>query len=195
MYYKHTTKAIRERFINYFANNGHKIVQSSPLIPKNDPSIMFDNSGMAPLKEYFTGQQIPPYNRLVSAQRCIRAGGKHNDLENVGYTTRHHTFFEMLGNFSFGDYFKEEAIKYAWDFLTRELEIPKDKLYITIYYNDDESYKLWKKIGNLDDSKITRVEGDDNFWSMANTGPCGPSSEIFYDYGDKKNGEINFIIT
>ena len=178
---------IRTRFLDYFGHNAHQKVASSPLVPLNDPTLLFTNAGMVPFKNYFTGQEIVPGDwvgpRAVSSQKCVRAGGKHNDLDNVGYTARHHTFFEMLGNFSFGDYFKAEAIDYAWTFLTRELGIPKEKLLVTVYAEDDEAYALWQKIG-LPDEKIIRIATSDNFWSMGDTGPCGPCSEIFYDHGE-----------
>ena len=183
-------KHIRSEFINYFHNNEHTIVPSSSLIPHNDPSLMFINSGMVQFKNVFTGLENRAYNKAVSSQKCIRAGGKHNDLENVGYTARHHTFFEMLGNFSFGDYFKEKSIYYSWNLLTKTLGIPKDKLYITIYYTDDEARDLWKKIAGLDDQRIIRIKSHDNFWSMGPTGPCGPCCEIFYDHGEKVFGGL-----
>jgi alanyl-tRNA synthetase len=175
---------IRKGFLNYFVNNDHKEVRSSPLVPHNDPTLMFVNSGMVQFKNVFTGLDKRDYVRATSSQRCIRAGGKHNDLENVGYTARHHTFFEMLGNFSFGDYFKEEAIYYAWELLTKDFGLSKDKLYATIYHTDDEAYGYWKKISGFSDDKIIRIKTNDNFWSMGDTGPCGPCSEIFYDHGD-----------
>ncbi len=161
---------------------------SSPLIPYNDPTLMFVNAGMNQFKNYFTGVQTPEYTKVATSQKCVRAGGKHNDLDNVGYTARHHTFFEMLGNFSFGDYFKEEAIFYAWQFLTKELQINPKKLLATIYHNDDEAFILWKKIANLPDHKIIRISTVDNFWSMGETGPCGPCSEVFYDHGQEVFG-------
>ena len=185
-----STNQIRSLFLNYFENQGHKILPSSPVVPQNDSTLLFTNAGMVQFKEIFTGMQKSDYKTVTTSQKCIRAGGKHNDLENVGYTARHHTFFEMLGNFSFGDYFKEKAIFYAWDFLTNHLELPQDKLYVTVYYNDDEAFDLWKKIANLDDSRIIRIETKDNFWEMGDTGPCGPCSEIFYDYGDKYKGGL-----
>ena len=175
---------IRKDFISYFIQNNHQEVRSSPLVPHNDPTLMFTNSGMVQFKNLFTGLEKRNYSRATSSQRCIRAGGKHNDLENVGYTARHHTFFEMLGNFSFGDYFKEEAIYYAWEFLTKTLGLNKDKLYATIYHTDEEAYQYWKKISGFSDSKIIRINTNDNFWSMGDTGPCGPCSEVFYDHGD-----------
>ena len=181
---------IRESFLKFFQMNDHKILKSSPLIPHNDPTLLFTNAGMVQFKNQFTGKENIKYPRVVTSQKCIRAGGKHNDLENVGYTARHHTFFEMLGNFSFGDYFKEKAIFYAWEYLTKELGINKEKLYVTIYHNDEEAYSLWKKISNFNDGKIIKIKTDDNFWSMGNVGPCGPCSEIFYDHGDKYFGGL-----
>lgn len=175
---------IRSTFLDYFKSNGHEVVPSSPLVPRNDPTLMFANSGMVQFKNVFTGQEKRPYSRATTAQKCVRAGGKHNDLDNVGYTARHHTFFEMLGNFSFGDYFKEQAITHAWTLVTREFGLPKDKLTVTVYSEDDEAHTLWKKIAGLSDSKIIRIPTSDNFWRMGDTGPCGPCSEIFYDHGD-----------
>ncbi|TCR63421.1 alanine--tRNA ligase [Bosea sp. BK604] len=175
---------IRSTFLNYFKANGHEVVPSSPLVPRNDPTLMFANSGMVQFKNVFTGQEKRPYVRATTAQKCVRAGGKHNDLDNVGYTARHHTFFEMLGNFSFGDYFKEQAITHAWTLVTREFGLPKDKLTVTVYSEDDEAHGLWKKIAGLPDSRIIRIATSDNFWRMGDTGPCGPCSEIFYDHGD-----------
>src|SRR6476659_5194609 len=174
---------IRKSFLDFFARNGHQVVPSSSLVPRNDPTLMFTNAGMVQFKNVFTGLEKRPCSRAVSAQKCVRAGGKHNDLDNVGYTTRHHTFFEMLGNFSFGDYFKERAIELAWNLVTKEYALPKDKLLITVYIDDDDAFKLWKKVAGLPDSKILRIAGDDNFWAMGETGPCGPCSEIFYDHG------------
>ena len=179
-----TVQQTRETFIDYFKKHGHTHERSAPLLPQNDPTLLFINAGMAQFKNVFTGHETRPYTRAVTAQKCVRAGGKHNDLDNVGYTSRHHTFFEMLGNFSFGDYFKEDAIKMAWDLLTKEFGIDKAKLLITIYADDDEAHGLWKKIAGLSDDKIIRIATDDNFWKMGDTGPCGPSSEIFYDHGD-----------
>ncbi|MBT5827500.1 MAG: alanine--tRNA ligase [Alphaproteobacteria bacterium] len=179
---------IRGAFLDYFAQNNHEIIKSAPLIPHNDPSLMFVNAGMVPFKNYFTAVEEPKFKRVVSSQKCVRAGGKHNDLENVGYTARHHTFFEMLGNFSFGDYFKEEAIFYAWEFITKILALPKDRLIVTIYHDDDEAFALWRKISGLAEHKIKRISTNDNFWSMGDTGPCGPCSEIFYDHGDHLAG-------
>ena len=175
---------IRSSFLDYFARNGHAIVASSPLVPRNDPTLMFTNAGMVQFKNVFTGLEKRPYSRAVTAQKCVRAGGKHNDLDNVGYTARHHTFFEMLGNFSFGDYFKEDAIALAWNLVTREFGLPKDKLIATVYVDDDQAFDLWKKIAGLPESRIIRIAGSDNFWAMGDLGPCGPCSEIFYDHGD-----------
>ena len=179
---------IRSRFLDYFGHNAHEKVASSPLVPLNDPTLLFTNAGMVPFKNYFTGQEAVPTQwaapRAVSSQKCVRAGGKHNDLDNVGYTARHHTFFEMLGNFSFGDYFKAEAIEYAWTFLTKELGLPADKLLATVYAEDDEAFGLWQKIAGLSEDKIIRIATSDNFWSMGDTGPCGPCSEIFFDHGE-----------
>ena len=175
---------IRSTFLSSFEKNGHEVVDSSPLVPRNDPTLMFVNSGMVQFKNLFTGVEHRDYTRATTSQRCVRAGGKHNDLDNVGYTARHHTFFEMLGNFSFGDYFKEEAIPYAWDLLTKDFEIDKSKLLVTVYHTDDEAADIWKKYAGLSDDRIIRIATDDNFWMMGPTGPCGPSSEIFYDHGD-----------
>ncbi|MGB9349184.1 MAG: alanine--tRNA ligase [Pseudolabrys sp.] len=174
---------IRKSFLDFFARNDHRAVASSSLVPRNDPTLMFTNAGMVQFKNVFTGLEKRPYSRAVTAQKCVRAGGKHNDLDNVGYTARHHTFFEMLGNFSFGDYFKESAIELAWNLITKEYALPKDKLLITVYIDDDDAFRLWKKIAGLPDSKILRIAGDDNFWAMGETGPCGPCSELFYDHG------------
>ena len=179
-----TLNDIRSTFLNYFDRQGHRILPSSPLVPRNDPTLMFANSGMVQFKNLFTGVETRDYTRATTAQKCVRAGGKHNDLDNVGYTARHHTFFEMMGNFSFGDYFKEDAILFAWEVITKELGIPKEKLVVTVYHDDDEAVALWKKIGGFSDDKIIRIATDDNFWMMGPTGPCGPSSEIFYDHGD-----------
>src|SRR3981189_3500724 len=176
---------IRSTFLNYFAQNGHEIVPSSPLVPRNDPTLMFTNAGMVQFKNVFTGVEKRPYQRATTSQKCVRAGGKHNDLDNVGYTARHHTFFEMLGNFSFGDYFKDRAIELAWNLVTKEFGLPKDKLTATVYIDDDEAFGLWKKIAGLPESRIIRTAGADNFWEMGDTGPCGPCSEIFFDHGDK----------
>src|SRR6266436_4067220 len=176
---------IRSAFLNYFAANGHEIVPSSPLVPRNDPTLMFTNAGMVQYKNVFTGVEKRPYQRAVTSQKCVRAGGKHNDLDNVGYTTRHNTFFEMLGNFSFVDYFKDRAIELAWNLVTKEFGMPKDKLTATVYVDDDDAFNLWKRIAGLPESRIIRIAGSDNFWQMGDTGPCGPCSEIFYDHGDK----------
>jgi len=185
------SSAIRQSFLDFFASKGHTIVPSSPLVPGNDPTLLFTNAGMVQFKDVFTGQDTRPYTRAVSSQRCVRAGGKHNDLENVGYTARHHTFFEMLGNFSFGDYFKREAIKYAWEFLTDVLKLPAEKLWVTVYAEDDEAYDIWHNDIGVPKDRIVRI-GDnkgaryasDNFWAMGDTGPCGPCTEIFYDHGE-----------
>jgi alanyl-tRNA synthetase len=178
-------KQIRSTFLDFFGKNQHTVVQSSPLIPHNDPTLMFTNAGMVQFKNYFTGLEKPNFTRAASSQKCVRAGGKHNDLENVGYTARHHTFFEMLGNFSFGDYFKEEAIELAWKCLTQEFALPKDKLYITVYHTDDEAYNIWRKLTGFGADKILKIPTNDNFWAMGDVGPCGPCSEIFFDHGDK----------
>jgi alanyl-tRNA synthetase len=175
---------IRSTFLNYFARNGHEIVQSSPLVPRNDPTLLFANSGMVQFKNLFTGIETRDYTRATTAQKCVRAGGKHNDLDNVGYTARHHTFFEMLGNFSFGDYFKNEAIPFAWELLTKDFDIPKDKLLVTVYHTDDEAADIWKKVAGLSDDRIIRIPTNDNFWMMGPTGPCGPCTEIFFDHGE-----------
>src|SRR5438270_5126680 len=175
---------IRSKFLDYFAGNGHTVVPSSPLVPRNDPTLMFTNAGMVQFKNVFTGLEKRPYSRAVTAQKCVRAGGKHNDLDNVGYTARHHTFFEMLGNFSFGDYFKERAIELAWRLITKEFAVPADRLLVTVYIDDDDAFGLWRKITGLPEKKILRIAGSDNFWAMGDTGPCGPCSEIFYDHGD-----------
>ncbi len=187
---KLTTAQIRNSFIDYFVKNGHTHVPASSLVPQNDPTLMFTNSGMVQFKDVFTGLDKRDYSRATSSQKSVRAGGKHNDLDNVGYTARHHTFFEMLGNFSFGDYFKEEAIYYAWNLLTKELLLPKEKLYVTVFHDDEEAVNYWKKIANLTDDRIIRIATNDNFWSMGDTGPCGPCSEIFYDHGDKIFGGL-----
>ena len=179
---------IRTTFLDFFEKNNHTVVNSSPLVPRNDPTLMFTNSGMVQFKNQFLGQEVRSYNRATTAQKCVRAGGKHNDLDNVGYTARHHTFFEMLGNFSFGDYFKEEAIKYAWDLITKEFGINKNRLYVTVYHTDDEAANIWKKYAGLSDDRIIKIASDDNFWRMGPTGPCGPCTEIFYDHGDSVFG-------
>jgi len=175
---------IRKTFLEYFGKNGHEIVDSSPLVPRNDPTLMFTNAGMVQFKNVFTGLENRDYSRATTSQKCVRAGGKHNDLENVGFTARHHTFFEMLGNFSFGDYFKDNAIELAWNLITKEFGLNKEKLLVTVYHEDDEAFDLWKKIAGLSDDKIIRIPTSDNFWAMGDTGPCGPCSEIFYDHGD-----------
>jgi alanyl-tRNA synthetase len=183
-----TANDIRSVFLNYFKRNGHEIVASSPLVPRNDPTLMFTNAGMVQFKNVFTGQEKRPYSRAVTAQKCVRAGGKHNDLENVGHTARHHTFFEMLGNFSFGDYFKELAIELAWNLITREYGLAKDRLLVTVFSEDDEAAAIWRKVSGFPDSRIIRIPTSDNFWAMGDTGPCGPCSEIFYDHGPKIPG-------
>jgi alanyl-tRNA synthetase len=178
------TNEIRRSFLDYFGSQGHDVVQSAPLVPYNDPTLMFVNAGMVPFKNVFTGLETRAVPRATSSQKCVRAGGKHNDLDNVGYTARHHTFFEMLGNFSFGDYFKEQAITHAWTLLTREWGLPKDKLLATVYHTDDEAFELWRKIAGLPEDRIIRIATKDNFWAMGDDGPCGPCSEIFFDHGD-----------
>ena len=180
----HSTNDIRRSFLDYFASQDHAIVPSAPLVPYNDPTLMFVNAGMVPFKNVFTGLETAASPRATSSQKCVRAGGKHNDLDNVGYTARHHTFFEMLGNFSFGDYFKEQAITHAWNLLTKEWGLPADKLTATVYHTDDEAFDLWRKIAGLPEDRIIRIPTSDNFWSMGDTGPCGPCSEIFYDHGE-----------
>ena len=184
------SKDIRKTFLDYFKKNGHTHVDSYPLVPKNDPSLMFTNSGMVQFKNYFTQEEKPNFSRATTAQKCVRAGGKHNDLDNVGYTARHHTFFEMMGNFSFGDYFKEDACKFAWDLLTSEYGLDPAKLYLTVFHDDEEAFKIWKKITNFSDDKIIKISTNDNFWSMGDTGPCGPCSEIFYDHGPDFEGGL-----
>jgi len=179
---------VRSKFLDYFKENNHQIVESSNLVPNNDPTLMFTNSGMVQFKNVFTGLEKKPFKTATTSQKCVRAGGKHNDLENVGYTPRHHTFFEMLGNFSFGDYFKEQAITHAWNLLTKDFGLPKEKLLVTVFYEDEKSFYLWKKIAGLSEDKIIKIKTSDNFWSMGDTGPCGPCSEIFYDHGDKLQG-------
>jgi len=185
-----TLNQIRNIFLDYFGKNDHEIVESSNLVPNNDPTLMFANSGMVQFKNVFTGLEKRDYKRAATSQKCVRAGGKHNDLENVGYTPRHHTFFEMLGNFSFGDYFKEQAISYAWDLITKDFGIDKNRLYVTVFHEDDVAFDFWKKIAGLKDDRIIRIATSDNFWSMGETGPCGPCSEIFYDHGDHLNGGL-----
>ncbi|MGQ3177768.1 MAG: alanine--tRNA ligase, partial [Blastomonas fulva] len=179
-----STNDIRRSFLDYFGGNGHDIVPSAPLVPHNDPTLMFVNAGMVPFKNVFTGLEQRANPRATSSQKCVRAGGKHNDLDNVGYTARHHTFFEMLGNFSFGDYFKEEAIHHAWTLVNKTWGLAADKLTVTVYHTDDEAFDLWRKIAGLPEDRIIRIATSDNFWSMGDTGPCGPCSEIFYDHGD-----------
>ena len=179
---------VRKKFLEYFKKNNHQIVESSNLVPNNDPTLMFTNSGMVQFKNVFTGLEKKPYKTATTSQKCVRAGGKHNDLENVGYTPRHHTFFEMLGNFSFGDYFKEQAIYHAWNLLTKDFNLPKEKLLVTVFHEDDDSFNLWKKIAGFNEKKIIKISTLDNFWSMGDTGPCGPCSEIFYDHGEKLKG-------
>ena len=183
-----TVSDVRSAFLEYFRGQGHIVLPSSPLVPHNDPTLMFTNAGMVQFKDIFTGKEKPAQPRAATSQKCVRAGGKHNDLDNVGYTARHHTFFEMLGNFSFGDYFKEGAILNAWDLVTKTYGLNKDKLCVTVYHTDDEAFNLWKKIAGLPDSKIIRIDTNDNFWAMGDTGPCGPCSEIFFDHGDKIPG-------
>jgi len=183
-----TLADIRSTFLNFYESKGHTIVESSPLVPRNDPTLMFTNSGMVQFKNVFTGAEARPYTRATTAQKSVRAGGKHNDLENVGYTARHHTFFEMLGNFSFGDYFKDDAINFAWELVTKHFDLPKDKLLVTVYHDDEEAANLWKKIAGFSDDKIIRIPTSANFWRMGDVGPCGPCSEIFIDQGDKLQG-------
>ena len=175
---------IRSAFLDYFARNGHEKVASSPLVPRNDPTLMFTNAGMVQFKNVFTGAEKRPYSTAATSQKVVRAGGKHNDLDNVGYTARHHTFFEMLGNFSFGDYFKDRAIELAWNLITKEFDLPADRLLVTVYSEDEEAAGLWRKIAGLSDDRIIRIPTSDNFWTMGETGPCGPCSEIFFDHGD-----------
>ena len=174
---------IRDAFLKYFADKQHRIMPSSSLVPSNDPTLLFTNAGMVQFKDVLLGADQRDYNRAVSSQRCVRAGGKHNDLENVGYTARHHTFFEMLGNFSFGAYFKREAIGYAWEFLTTVLELPKDRLWVTVHIGDDEAADIWINEIGIDPNRLSRLD-EDNFWQMGDTGPCGPCTEIFWDHGD-----------
>ena len=189
------TSQIRETFLKFYESKGHTIVHSSPVVPGNDPTLLFTNAGMNQFKDVFLGFDKRPYTRATTAQKCIRAGGKHNDLDNVGYTARHHTFFEMLGNFSFGDYFKHDAIKFAWELLTQHFHLPAEKLWVTVYAEDDEAYDIWNKEVGVPAERIVRI-GDnkgarymsDNFWMMGDTGPCGPCSEIFYDHGEEVQG-------
>ncbi len=185
-----TLKDIRSTYLNFFAKNGHKVIPSSSLVPDNDPSLMFTNSGMVQFKNIFTGNETRDYTRATTSQKSVRAGGKHNDLDSVGYDVRHHTFFEMLGNFSFGDYFKDDAIAWAWELLTKEFCMPKDRLAVTIYHNDDEAHDIWKKVSGLPEDRIIRIATKDNFWQMGDTGPCGPCSEIFYDHGPEVWGGL-----
>ena len=183
-----TSAELRSLFLSFFEERGHKPVASSPLIPANDPTLLFTNAGMVQFKDVFLGREDRPYVRAASSQRCVRAGGKHNDLENVGYTARHHTFFEMLGNFSFGDYFKREAIQFAWEFLTGVLRIPPTRLWVTIYDQDGEAEQIWLNEIGIDPDRFSRIGTKDNFWSMGDTGPCGPCTEIFYDHGESIPG-------
>src|SRR5689334_23917672 len=178
-----TGNQIRQRFLDFFAERGHRVVRSSSLVRANDPTLLFTNAGTNQFKDTFLGLEKRDYSRATTSQKCVRAGGKHNDLENVGYTRRHHTFFEMLGNFSFGDYFKAEAIEFAWDLVTKEFALPKDKLYVTVFREDDEAEELWQKVAGVPKSRIFRLDEKDNYWQMGDTGPCGPCSEIHYDYG------------
>src|SRR5512132_2427670 len=179
-----TVNDIRKAFLDFFARHGHRVVPSSPLVPRNDPTLMFTNAGMVQFKNVLTGTEKRDYLRAATAQKCVRAGGKHNDLENVGYTARHHTFFEMLGNFSFGDYFKDVGIELAWMLITREFGIAPERLLVTVYSEDDAAFDLWRKIAGLPEHKVIRIPTSDNFWAMGDTGPCGPCSEIFYDHGE-----------
>ena len=187
-----TGSQIRQKFLDYFAERGHRVVRSSSLVPANDPTLLFTNAGMNQFKDVFLGQEKRDYSRAASSQKCVRAGGKHNDLDNVGYTRRHHTFFEMLGNFSFGDYFKRDAIAYAWELITKEYGLPKDKLYITVFREDDEAEKLWQEVAGVPKDRIFRLDEDDNFWQMGETGPCGPCSEIYYDFGPEARPMVPF---
>jgi len=178
-----TTNELRQAFLDFFRDKDHEVVASSPLVPGNDPTLLFTNAGMVQFKDVFLGSDKRKYDRAATSQRCVRAGGKHNDLENVGYTTRHHTFFEMLGNFSFGDYFKREAIQYAWEFLTETLGLPVEKLWVTVYCDDDEAADIWLNEIKVAPERFSRLGDKDNFWAMGDTGPCGPCSEIFFDHG------------
>src|ERR1041384_5416681 len=178
-----TGSEVRQKFLDYFSARGHRVVRSSSLVPANDPTLLFTNAGMNQFKDVFLGQEQRDYTRAASSQKCVRAGGKHNDLDNVGYTRRHHTFFEMLGNFSFGDYFKKDAIAYAWELITKEYGLPKDKLYVTVFREDDDAEELWQKVAGVPKDRIFRLDEKDNFWQMGETGPCGPCSEIHYDLG------------
>ncbi|MDH3616550.1 MAG: alanine--tRNA ligase, partial [Gammaproteobacteria bacterium] len=183
-----TSNELRQAFLEFFRERGHEVVASSPLVPGNDPTLLFTNAGMVQFKDVFLGDDKRSYDRAVTSQRCVRAGGKHNDLENVGYTTRHHTFFEMLGNFSFGDYFKREAIEYAWEFLTGTLGLPEERLWVTVFKDDDEAADIWLEEMKVDPKRFARLGEKDNFWAMGDTGPCGPCSEIFFDHGDDVSG-------
>src|SRR3990167_8333697 len=183
-----TSNEIRARFLDYFAKHGHTTVPSSSLIPGNDPTLLFTNAGMVQFKDVFLGTDPRPYTKAASSQRCVRAGGKHNDLERVGYTARHHTFFEMLGNFSFGDYFKRDAIQFAWQFLTEKMHLPAEKLWVTVFKDDDETANIWLNEIKIDPTRFSRCDEDSNFWSMGATGPCGPCTEIFYDHGPSITG-------
>ena len=183
-----STNELRQAFLDFFAERDHEVVASSPLVPGNDPTLLFTNAGMVQFKDVFLGKDKRSYQRAVSSQRCVRAGGKHNDLENVGYTARHHTFFEMLGNFSFGDYFKERAIRLAWEFLTETLGLPEEKLWVTVFRDDDEAADIWLNTMGVDPERFSRMGEKDNFWAMGDTGPCGPCSEIFYDHGPQVPG-------
>ena len=182
------TRELRKAYLDYFASKGHTVVDSAALVPDNDPTLLFTNSGMVQFKEALAFRENRGYTRATSCQRCVRAGGKHNDLDNVGYTARHHTFFEMLGNFSFGDYFKKEAIEFAWEFLTEVIKLPKERLWVTVHTSDDEAEDIWVNHIGFDPERITRLGDDDNFWTMGDTGPCGPSSEIFWDHGESVPG-------
>ena len=179
-----TAKEIRRKFLEFFKQNGHTVVPSSSLVPRDDPSLLFTNAGMVQFKKLYQGLEKRSYVRAATSQKCLRVSGKHNDLENVGRTARHHTFFEMLGNFSFGDYFKEDAIRFAWTFVTRELKLPEDRLYVTVFRDDDEAAALWRKVAGLSPDRIFRMDEKDNFWTMGDTGPCGPCSEIYVDQGE-----------
>ncbi len=184
----HSTTAIRQSFLDFFHAKGHEVVPSSPLVPANDPTLLFTNAGMVQFKEVFLGKEQRAYSRAASSQRCVRAGGKHNDLENVGYTARHHTFFEMLGNFSFGDYFKKDAIAYAWEYLTEVIGLPPERLWVTVFTEDEEAASIWLNDVGVDPARFSRIGAKDNFWSMGETGPCGPCTEIFYDHGPEVVG-------
>jgi alanyl-tRNA synthetase len=183
-----TTNELRQVFLDYFRDRGHEIVPSSSLVPANDPTLLFTNAGMVQFKDVFLGSDKRPYNRATTAQRCVRAGGKHNDLENVGYTARHHTFFEMLGNFSFGDYFKRDAIQYCWELMTEKFAFPAERLWVTVFEEDDEAADIWLGEIGVDPKRFSRCGVKDNFWSMGDTGPCGPCSEVFYDHGPEIAG-------